>query len=134
MLVLLSLYQDSDKYLKYFLERIDLRHYSIQQYCTWYHNKVILFCGAAYLNRELISSNHRLTNFHPKIVIDDHMLNRITSIPNLCTALDFNFNIHNIDAASAQLDRDWIGYLPICDHTYYLFETTGTNFEIHGLV
>lgn len=123
MYVVFELHQDGDCYLKYLVKRIDLASVSIQEYCNIYPDKVILIQGKAYLNGDLVSLQHKLTSFCPRITIDFPEI--VEKAKDLAC---------RVETYSEDGDGKPVYTLDIYGNAYYICETDGTSFDLNDLI
>ena len=121
MYLLLVLHIDSDDYLKYLLERIDLESSDdltcLNKYSQEYPDHPILFNGKAYLAGQVISENHQLSRYDPTIQLDEAV---VLTLPS-----HLNQRISSVEGKY---------YLRVYGNIYYLCQTDGKSFDINKMI
>ena len=133
MYLVLELHKDGDDYLKYIVRRVDPhvifqdREYyapkrKLGDYCNLYKDKVVLFKSKAYLNGEVVSNDHQLSGFIPRITVDNDQVEKLE-------ALHYMVETYKTDE-----DGKDIFQLNIYGNVYYICETDGLDFDINKLI
>ena len=128
MHVIFLLHQDGDCYLKYLVDKIFVEEKTIEEYCELYKDHPVLYQNKAYLNGEVISEDHQLTNFCPKIIISSKTVDKVKAIKDLEWRLESYSDNNNDD------DESQIYQVDVYGNAYYVCETDGTKFDINNMI
>lgn len=122
--IILLLDLDHSRYLKYTIERVELKPLNIQEYCKQYKDFPIIYQNRLYLNGSIISKQIGLHACNPILPIRDSSVDKIKDISKLRDHLFLYYE----DATSK------LYYLDISRNVYYICETDGIHFDINKFI